>query len=41
MDEEVKLIVQAIESLRSEPSLFKDYIFLIASAFFLRFSVAL
>lgn len=34
MQEEAKLIVQAIESLRSEPDLFKDYIFPIASAFF-------
>lgn len=34
MHEEAKLIVQAIESLRSEPDLFKDYIFPIASAFF-------
>ena len=34
MQEEVKLIIQAIESLRAEPDLFKDYIFPIASAFF-------
>lgn len=34
MQEEAKLIVKAIESLRSEPNLFKDYIFPIASAFF-------
>lgn len=34
MHEEAKLIVQAIESLKSETNLFKDYIFPIASAFF-------
>jgi phosphate/sulfate permease len=34
MQEEAKLIVQAIESIKSEPNLFKDYIFPIASAFF-------
>ena len=34
MQEETMLIVQAIESLRSEPGLFKDYIIPIASAFF-------
>lgn len=34
MQEEAKLIIQAIESLKSEPNLFKDYIFPIASAFF-------
>lgn len=34
MQEETKLIVQAIESLRSETDLFKDYMFPIASAFF-------
>ena len=34
MHEEVKLIVQAIESLKTESNVFKDYIFPIASAFF-------
>jgi phosphate/sulfate permease len=34
MHEEAKIIAQAIESLRSEPDPFKDYIFPIASAFF-------
>lgn len=34
MHEETKLIVQAIEGLKSENNLFKDYVFPIASAFF-------
>lgn len=34
MQEETKLLIKAIESLKSEPSIFKDYIFPIASAFF-------
>lgn len=34
MHQETELIVRAIESLRQEPSYFKDYIFPIASAFF-------
>jgi len=32
--EETKLVVSAIESLKQEPNIFKDYIFPIASAFF-------
>lgn len=34
MDQETEALVRAIESLRNEPSLFKDYLFPIASAFF-------
>ena len=34
MHQETELIVTAIESLRQEPNIFKDYIFPIASAFF-------
>lgn len=34
MQEETKLLIKAIESLKSEPTIFKDYVFPIASAFF-------
>ena len=34
MIEETELLVRAIESLRQDENLFKDYIFPIASAFF-------
>lgn len=34
MDQETKLLVEAITSLKSEPNYFKDYVFPIASAFF-------
>lgn len=40
MHNETELIVNAIESLRQEGSIFKDYIFPIASAFFTSAGIA-